>query len=151
MLITSLPLFWFPMRMQRQRKRGKMINQNSRRTKEKQRKVMRRNVKRHRQQKVGVFWEGELSVAMATTGTLVQSPRQCLVARERFGQREKAARQAAAFFLHRLCGIWDRWQGLFLHLSCSSITLQRDFYTPCLLSVSVCVSSPHSIKGLFEG
>lgn len=49
-----------------------------------------------KKKKVGGYWEGELPVAIATAGTLVQSPRQCLVARERFGQRGKGAQQAAA-------------------------------------------------------
>lgn len=47
---------------------------------------------------MGGYWEGELPVAIATAGTLVQSPRQCLVARERFRWRGKGARQAAALF-----------------------------------------------------
>lgn len=48
---------------------------------------MKINTKRetqHTAKKVGGYWEGELPVAIATAGTLVQSPRQCLVARERF-------------------------------------------------------------------
>lgn len=63
---------------------------------------MRRNRKRdtqHRKKKkVGGYREGELPVAIATAGTLVQSPHQCLVARERFRRREKGAWQAAALF-----------------------------------------------------
>lgn len=65
---------------------------------------MRRNRKKrdtqHRKKKKseGGYREGELPVAIATTGALVQSPRQCLVARERFRWREKGARQAAALF-----------------------------------------------------
>lgn len=46
----------------------------------------------------GGYREGELPVAIATAGTLVQSPRQCLVARERFRRRERGARRAAALF-----------------------------------------------------
>lgn len=45
---------------------------------------------------VGCYWEGELPVAIATTGTLVQSALRRLVARERFRRRGKGAQQAAA-------------------------------------------------------
>lgn len=41
--------------------------------------------------------EWELPVAIATTGTLVQSPRQCLVARESFRQREMGAAGKSTF------------------------------------------------------
>lgn len=67
----------------------------------KQREVMRRKQKkRHTAQKKsrGGYREGELPVAIATAGTLVQSPHQCLVARERFRRRERGARHAAALF-----------------------------------------------------
>lgn len=36
------------------------------------------------EKKHGGYGEGELPVAIATAGTLVQSPRRCVVARERF-------------------------------------------------------------------
>lgn len=68
---------------------------------------MKINIKRETQHTakkkkiVGGYWEGELPVAIATAGTLVQSPRQCLVARERFwGAREESEWQAAALFPH---------------------------------------------------
>lgn len=51
---------------------------------------------RRKKENVGCYWEGELPVAIATTGTLVQSARRRLVARERSGRRGKAAQQAAA-------------------------------------------------------
>lgn len=90
---------------------------------------------------MGGYWEGELPVAIATAGTLVQSPRQCLVARERFGRQGKGARQAAALFPRWLSRIQDRWQELLLCLSRTTITIQRNFYsvTSCLLSLCVCV------------
>lgn len=47
---------------------------------------------------MGGYREGELPVTIATLGTLVQSPRQSVVARERFRQREKGARLEAALF-----------------------------------------------------
>lgn len=47
---------------------------------------------------MGGYWEGELPVAIATAGTLIQSPHQSVVARERFRQREKGARLEAALF-----------------------------------------------------
>lgn len=68
----------------------------------------KRHSTQQKKKKVGGYWEGELPVAIATAGTLVQSPRQCLVARERFGWRGKGAQQAAALSPpHQLSRIRD--------------------------------------------
>lgn len=50
------------------------------------------------QKKRGGYRKGELPVAIATAGTPVQSPRQCMVARERFWRREKGVWQEVALF-----------------------------------------------------
>lgn len=47
---------------------------------------------------MGGYRKGELPVAIATAGTPVQSPRQCMVARERFRRREKGVWQEVALF-----------------------------------------------------
>lgn len=88
--------------MERETVEGKEVEEktNSKRKREKTKRGYKEKQKqRHTaQKKVGGYREGELPVAIATAGTLVQSPRQCLVARERFRRREKGARQAAPLF-----------------------------------------------------
>lgn len=73
-------------------------------------------------------------------GTLLQSPRQCLVARERFQQREMGAWQAAALFLITLQDPADM-TGIIPPLVSLKRHRPEGFHTltPCLLSLSVYV------------
>lgn len=70
-----------------------MTNSMRNREKREEREVMKRNRKKDTaREKKGGYREGALPVAIATAGSLVQSPHQCLVARERFRQRERRER-----------------------------------------------------------
>lgn len=151
----AAPPVWFLTKEKEEAETEKMAlkktNANEK-TRGKQWKVMRRNIKRDtahskKKKKVGGYWEGELPVAIATAGTLVQSPRQCLVARERFGRRGKGAQQAAALppthpTNSPRSGMDDRdySYACLPQASPSRRIFHTLLVTPCLLSLSVCVS-----------